>query len=420
MEPSNSSTVPLISTPTEIETNPAPPNGRRVRRSIAIGTGCFLALITGMGYYGMIRPRTARAESGAATETKGIRPAIATGEMIVAQAKLNPAGTAVRPPGAQPATVPADLTTPPPGASLRNVEASVNPYPSVQPPIQPLPKEPTAEEKARALAYQREMDAIASPMTVGNGNWGGNAANASTSAAASTPPTEQTGDPRDPKEAFLDAARAASKKTYLIATRTAPLSKYEVKAGWYIPAITEMEVNTDTPGEERARVREGVYDTATGRYLLIPAGTILVGTYNSQIGYGDGAVSNGWTRMIFPDGSSLNIEGMLGYDVQGQAAFRDKVDRHYTRLFGMGLVTSAFSAAAAIAQNRRGGLLAYPSPTETASTAASSQMSQLGVEVTRKNLNVQPTIKIRPGYRFNVFVRNDLLFEAPYVAMRAK
>ena len=200
----------------------------------------------------------------------------------------------------------------------------------------------------------------------------------------------------------------------MTASRLRPLSKYEIKAGWDIPAVLEQALNSDLPGEIRALVRENVYDTASGNYLLIPQGSRLVGVYDSRIAYAQDAVTVVWSRIIFPDGSSIDLDGMAGQDAQGRAGLRHDVDNHYRRLIGFALLTSGFSAAFRLSQSSRGSVLGYPSAAETAGSAVGSDLSRLGADVTRRNLNVQPTIKVPVGFRFNVRVNRDLLFEGPY------
>jgi hypothetical protein len=104
---------------------------------------------------------------------------------------------------------------------------------------------------------------------------------------------------------------------YLESTRTAPLSRFELKAGWDIPAILEQALNSDLPGEIKALVRENVYDTATGRHLLIPQGSRLVGSYDSRVSYGQDGLQVAWGRIVYPDASSINLEGMSGQDAKG-------------------------------------------------------------------------------------------------------
>lgn len=219
---------------------------------------------------------------------------------------------------------------------------------------------------------------------------------------------------QDEKEEFLDRAKARNQETYLNRTRVKALGPYEIKAGWDIPAVLEQALNSDLPGEIKALVRENVFDTATGKYLLIPQGSRLVGNYSSRISYGQNGIQVVWDRVIFPDGSSIVLEGMSGQDAKGMAGLRDKVDNHHGRLFGMGALTSLFAAAGQLTVNRRNNVFSYPSAQELAGQAAAQNMAQIGAEATRRNLSVQPTIKVDIGYRFNVRVNRDLLFDAPY------
>ena len=223
------------------------------------------------------------------------------------------------------------------------------------------------------------------------------------------------------KEMFLAAARSQKTEDYLRSTRSAPLGSYEIKAGWEIPAVLEQSLNSDLPGELKALIRSNVYDTATGRFLLIPQGSRLIGRYDSQITYGQDGVQVVWDRIIYPDSSSVDINGMVGLDAHGNAGLRDKVDRHYKRLLGFAALTSMFTAAFDLSQRRSygsGGLM-YPSISDTASAAVGREMSQTGAMITRRNLNVQPTIKVPVGYKFVVRVNRDMLFEAPYEPMQA-
>ena len=222
----------------------------------------------------------------------------------------------------------------------------------------------------------------------------------------------------DRRESFLARARTGQMDDYLKSTRNAPLSPYEIKAGWEILAVLEQALNSDLPGELKALVSSNVYDTATGRFLLIPQGSRL-GVYNSRIGYGQDGVQVIWDRVIYPDGSSLDLGGMIGQDAHGYSGFRDKVHRHYKRLIGFAVLTSLFAAASEISQSQNRSLLTYPSPAQLAGSAVGQQASELGAQITRRNLNVQPTIKIPVGYRFNVRVNRDILFDAPYAPMPA-
>ncbi len=159
------------------------------------------------------------------------------------------------------------------------------------------------------------------------------------------------------------------------------------------------------------------YDTATGQYLLIPQGSRLIGKYESRVSYGQDGVQVVWDRILYPypDASPVNINGMFGLDSHGNARLRDKVDRHYKRLSGFAALTSAFSAAFDLSQqrNQQSALLSYPSVGDTPSAPVGQELSQMGSMITRRNLNVQPTVKVPVGYKFTVRVNRDILFDAP-------
>jgi len=240
--------------------------------------------------------------------------------------------------------------------------------------------------------------------------------------AAAAPRTEtdyEAQNDQTRKAAFFQAARNRSAtEDYLRYTREAPLSRFEIKAGWEIPAVLEQSLNSDLPGQLKALVTANVYDTATGQYLLIPQGARVIGNYDSRVSYGQNGVQVVWNRIIFPDASSIDLDGMMGLDSHGNGGLRDKVDHHYKRLVGTVVLSSMFMAAFAISQNGTQTVLAYPTPTQTAEAAIGQQLSQTGAQLTRRNIDVQPTIKVPAGYRFNVRVNRDILFEAPYEPVR--
>src|SRR5580704_6424507 len=130
--------------------------------------------------------------------------------------------------------------------------------------------------------------------------------------------------------------------------------------------------------------------------------------------YGQDGVQVAWSRIIYPDASSVDLDGMMGLDFHGNAGLRDKVDRHYLRIVGFSVLTSIFTAAFEISQRSSQSALTYPTPTQTAGSAVGQELSQTGAQITRRNLNLQPTIKVPAGYKFTVRVNRDILFEAPY------
>lgn len=453
-------TVQEIESPSGLDLHPQPPSPVRLSKRAGILVLVVVFAVAALVGYGIVTRSNRSFQTGFhPDDAKGLTAATDAGKVIAAQipnragiaggtADRQPAqAEAIRPPGQGPAAPVGD-----PNAQRMYAPAS---YPSA--PNIPQYREPTAEEKRLALAYEREMQAMDSPTTSQAGAGPGLSRLASLASTGSDPGSSplagllrslqgspasqpgpglaangvvpgltingQTNSPteeyeaqnmQDHKESFLARARAGSAENYLNSTRTKPVGPYEIKAGWDIPAVLEQALNSDLPGEIKALVRENVYDTATGRYLLIPQGARLVGTYDSRVGYGQDGIQVVWSRLIFPDGSSINLEGMAGQDASGHAGLRHDIDNHYKRLVGFGLLTSAFSAAFQLSQTRRGTVLGYPSAAETAGSAIGGNISQLGADVTRRNLNIQPTIKVPVGYRFNVRVNRDMLFESPY------
>jgi type IV secretion system protein VirB10 len=194
----------------------------------------------------------------------------------------------------------------------------------------------------------------------------------------------------------------------------APGSPYELRAGFVIPATLISGVNSDLPGQITAQVSQHVYDTPTGKYLLIPQGSRLVGSYSSDVAYGQNRVLVAWQRIIFPDGKALDIGAMPGADSAGYSGFRDKVNNHYIRIFTSAVLMSGIIAGVSLSQdnNRSYG------DRQRASDALSESLGQvLGntlAQIISKNLSIAPTIEIRPDYRFNVVVVKDLTFSKPY------
>jgi type IV secretory pathway VirB10-like protein len=213
------------------------------------------------------------------------------------------------------------------------------------------------------------------------------------------------------KQGWLDTQ--PNTDDYLHHGRTAPVSPYEVKAGTVIPALMIGGVNSDTPGQLIAQVSENVYDTASGRFLLIPQGSKLVGTYDNQVTFGQSRVLVGWQRIIYPDASALDLGRMSGADISGYAGFKDKVNNHLFKVFSEAFMLSIFSAGIQLGQPQATNGQNYNS-TQIVSAAIAQQMGELGMEIVRRNMDVAPTLEIRPGYAFNVMVSKDMVI-APWV-----
>lgn len=198
-----------------------------------------------------------------------------------------------------------------------------------------------------------------------------------------------------------------------------PDSRYQLRAGFVIPGLLISGINSDIPGQIVAQVAQSVFDTATGRYLLIPQGSRLVGSYASDVAYGQERLLIAWQRIIFPDGKALDLGAMPGADSAGYSGFVDQSNGHYVRLFGSALLMSAVVAATSLSQlnaNDAGGGYGQPTTAGVLNQALGQQLGQVTAQMIAKNLNISPTLEIRPGFRFNVVVTKDLTFSQPYQA----
>ncbi len=101
-----------------------------------------------------------------------------------------------------------------------------------------------------------------------------------------------------------------------------------------------------------AQVAQNVYDTPTGKHLFIPQGSRLVGSYSSDVAYGQARVLVAWQRIVFPDGKAMDIGAMPGADSAGYAGFNDQVNNHYVRLFGSAFLMSGVRLARRTARAR--------------------------------------------------------------------
>lgn len=211
------------------------------------------------------------------------------------------------------------------------------------------------------------------------------------------------------KDAWLASAGDIGSE-YLDYTRRPTVSPFELKIGTLIPAVMVGGLHSDLPGFISAQVTSNVYDTATGRHLLIPQGSKLVGRYDSEISFGAERVLVAFNRVIFPDGSSLNLDGAPGVDVAGLAGLKDQVNHHIMRLIGYGILASVFSAAYDITQDDDDD----DGTGATVGSAVGQQLALTGAQIARRNLNVQPTIEIRNGMRLNIILHADVVLPSPY------
>ena len=248
------------------------------------------------------------------------------------------------------------------------------------------------------------------------------AAKAYAAGAASHMPTPQQpaqqGDTneQDRKKGFLAEASSQPDSEWLPEAKKAMIGKYEIKAGSVIPGVLISGINSDLPGMIIAQVSQNVFDTKSGARVLIPQGTRIVGTYDSGVTYGQKRALVVWNRIIFPDATSLTLKGMPGSDAAGFAGFADQVDNHYWKIFGSAAAMSVFSAAAQLSQPQQqnsNGNNNAPTMGQTMAASLGQQLGQVGSQMAQKNMAVQPTIVIRPGYEFDIMITRDIVLD-PY------
>ncbi|WP_245468489.1 TrbI/VirB10 family protein [Mesorhizobium sp. M1E.F.Ca.ET.063.01.1.1] len=211
---------------------------------------------------------------------------------------------------------------------------------------------------------------------------------------------------QDRQVAFLNAA--VERRTVAPDRVVPPASPYVLQAGAVIPAALITGIRSDLPGQVTAQVTENVYDTPTGRSLLIPQGTRVIGQYDNGVGFGQRRVLLVWNRLIFPNGRSIVLERQPGADAQGYAGLEDGVDYHWGELFKAAALSTILSVGAeAGSSGQESDIL------RALRSGASDSVSQVGQQIVQRQLEIAPTLTIRPGFPVRVLVTRDLMLE-PY------
>ena len=203
--------------------------------------------------------------------------------------------------------------------------------------------------------------------------------------------------------AFLDAA--ADRRTISADRITPPPSPYILQAGTIIPAALVTGIRSDLPGQIVAQVTQNVYDSPSGHYLLVPQGTRLIGEYDSGVGFGQRRVLLVWNRLILPNGRSIVIERQPGADGAGYAGLEDGVDYHWWDLAKAALLSTLLGIGAELATDDSDRLVG------AIRDGAQATVNDAGQQIVRRQLGVQPTLTIRPGFPVRVIVTRDLILE---------
>ncbi len=289
------------------------------------------------------------------------------------------------------------------------------------------------QQRQRMARLQANNAAYDAPLTIDRSKLGERVAGNSADADRTTATTSATAGTSDLYGAALRAGfggenidpngqrskedffNADVKDLGYLANRVVPQqSPFELKRGSVIPATLVTGINSDLPGRITAQVSQNVYDSATGHRLLIPQGTKLFGRYDSKVSFGQKRVLVVWTDIIFPNGSTLQIGGMSGTDGQGYGGFNDKVNNHYFRTFGSAVLIALIGTGIDMAVPESSTLATQDTASDAARRNFAETFGRVADRTIQRNMDVQPTLEVRPGYKFNVQVDLDIVFPGSY------
>ena len=358
------------------------PRVTRISRKVIVGLGVVAGLGIGAALiYGLQRPdRTAVPEELITTDRRqpadGLRDLPGSYDAIP---RLGP-------------PLPGDL-----GGGILDAQQRGQPIaaPSLTPPtMDPAEQQRLAElEAARVsdLFFQTRPGAPASPGFQMQ-------AAAPGSSLAATPET-------DPRQAFLTAP--TDRQTVAPDRVQPPASPWLLQAGSVIPAALITGIRSDLPGQITAQVTQNVYDSPTGSLLLIPQGTRLIGAYDDSVTVGQRRVLLVWTRLIFPDGRSLVLERQPGADAAGYAGLEDRIDNHWARILRAAGLSTLLAVGAELSLDEEDRLA------RALRDGALDTINEAGQRIVQRQLEVPPTLTIRPGFPVRVIVTRDLVFAPP-------
>ena len=223
---------------------------------------------------------------------------------------------------------------------------------------------------------------------------------ASLSAAPAPGPSAAGGD-QTAKRSFLRSGEGTDTAS---AFRLAPPSSpYVVQAGSVIPAAMITGIRSDLPGTITAQVTQNVYDSLTGRHLLIPQGSRLIGEYDSQVSFGQNRVLLAWDRLILPDGRSIQLDRLPGADAAGYSGLQDRANQHWGGMFRAALISTLLSVGSEVGNGDADALI------RALRQGTSESIGRAGQDLVRRQMNVQPTLTIRPGFQLRVILTRDII-----------
>lgn len=308
--------------------------------------------------------------------------------------------------------LPGDLGRPILSAQRRGTDIAPPPMGTPSPPASAAP---SPAQTARERARDEQDAARTSRMFIGSAAPApsGPAANATPPAMAEgavgplPPPATGQGEQAAKRAFFGSGDTAASESGFRV---IAPSSGSIVQAGSIIPAALITGIRSDIPGMITAQVTENVYDSVTGRHLLIPQGSRLLGEYDSQVSLGQSRVLLAWTRLILPDGRSILLDRLPGADASGYAGLQDRVNHHWGGIFRAALISTLLSIGIEAGSANDDDLV------RAIRQGGSESIGRTGQDLVRRQMGIQPTLEIRAGFRLRVIVTRDLVLPSHGVA----
>lgn len=295
-------------------------------------------------------------------------------------------------------------------AAQQNGEAI--PVPPMGP---PPPGGRSRGDEARERARQEREAATSSRLFLGGGSATGPAADALRGALdlpAMGIPAAEAG-PRTPaaaRRAFMDGGPAGPFES---AERLRDASSpYVLQAGSLIPAALITGIRSDLPGQVTAQVTQNVYDSPTGRILLIPQGARLIGEYDSEVAAGQERVLLAWDRLILPGGRSIRLDRQPGADAGGMAGLSDRTDQHWGSMLRAALISTLLGVGAELGSDGDDALV------RALRDGSQDTINQSGRRLVERQMTVPPTLTIRPGFVLRVLVTRDLILEPERGATR--
>jgi type IV secretion system protein TrbI len=283
------------------------------------------------------------------------------------------------------------------------------------PPVGQQPPDTAASraDAARQLAAQERDAARTSRLFLGGAGGGASASpsapidlaslGAAANSGASASPTADVAasGSQSGKRAFLDGG--VDRRTTANGRLMPPIDPNVVQAGSIIPAALMTGIRSDLPGQITAQVTQNVYDSPTGRTLLIPQGSRLIGDYDAEVSFGQNRILLAWNRLILPDGRSITLDRQPGADAAGYAGLQDATNYHWGSLIKAALISTVLGIGAELGSGSDDALV------RALRTGTQDTVNQAGQQVVRRQLNVAPTLTIRPGFSLRVIVTRDLI-----------